>query len=110
MNDYYLDMIPIRLYQLRKQKKISANDMSLKLGHNRNYISDIENGKAYPSMVGLINICDFLGITVSDFFDDRIENPALIRETITYLRQLSDTQLQHISALAQDLSEENHKA
>ena len=59
-----------RLAQLRMEKGISARTMSIELGQNVSYINRIENGKALPSLTQFFNICDYLGITPRDFFNE----------------------------------------
>mgnify|MGYP003310420832 CR=1 FL=1 len=71
MNDEinYEEIMPKRLAELRIQKGVSARDMSLSIGQNPGYINNIESGKAMPSLNGLYYICEYLGITPSEFFD-----------------------------------------
>jgi transcriptional regulator with XRE-family HTH domain len=58
-----------RLAELRKQKGVSAQDMSLSLGQNENYVNHIENGKMFPSMQAFFALCEYLNITPRDFFN-----------------------------------------
>lgn len=46
----YEDFFIKRLITLRRQKNVSAREMSLAIGQNESYINRIENGKTYPSM------------------------------------------------------------
>lgn len=50
--DDYIDekFIKDRIIQLRTQKGVSARDMSLSIGQNKNYINIIENGGNLPSI------------------------------------------------------------
>ena len=59
----------LRLAQLREKKNVSAREMSLAIGQNPGYINNIESGKSLPSLPGVFYICDYLGISVSEFFD-----------------------------------------
>ena len=59
----YEDFTQNRIAQLRTQKGVSARDMSLSLGQNGNYINQIENKKALPSLQGLFYICEYLHMT-----------------------------------------------
>ena len=58
-----------RITQLRLKKGVSARSMSLSIGQNPVYINNIESGKALPSVLGLLYICDYLQITPMEFFD-----------------------------------------
>ena len=83
----------LRLSQLREEKEVSARDMSIKLGQNPAYINNIETSKALPSMSMFFNICDYLEITPSDFFNDDIENPSTFNKLCKQLTTLSSNQL-----------------
>ena len=98
-----VEEIPLRLSQLRLAKDVSARDMSLSLGQNANYINVIENGHAYPSMEGLFNICEYLGISVKEFFDDEVQQPERLRGLIADLRKLDSDQLAVVSAVVNGL-------
>lgn len=98
-----LEEIPLRLSKLRTTKSVSARDMSLSLGQNVNYINGIENGRAYPSMEGLFNICEYLNITPKEFFDDEVQQPERLRDLIADLRRLDAEQLAVVSAVVAGL-------
>ena len=61
--------ISLRIATLRTKKKVSAREMSLAIGQNPNYINHIETGNAIPSLSDLLYICEYFGITMSEFFD-----------------------------------------
>ena len=64
-----------RLSTLRQEKGVSARDMSRSIGQNENYINNIENKKAFPSMTSFFYICEFLKITPAAFFEVQNPNP-----------------------------------
>ncbi len=82
--------IPLRLAQLRTKKGISAREMSLSLGQAEDYISDIESKNNTPSMDHFLLICEYLGISPREFFDEENPNPILLHELITELEPLKD--------------------
>ena len=92
-----------RLTDLRIQKNVSARDMSLALGQNAGYINNIESGKSMPSLTGIFYICDYLGITPSEFFDMEVQNPTKLNEIIENLKRLDDRQLDTIAMLIKDI-------
>lgn len=57
----------LRLSKLRVKKGVSARDMSLSIGQNPGYINNLETGKSMPSLSGIFYICEYLGITPSEF-------------------------------------------
>lgn len=93
----------LRLAQLRERKGVSARDMSLSMGQNPGYINNIESGKSMPSLSGIFYICEYLGITPSDFFDMESQNPAKLNDIISNLKRLDDRQLDTISMLIKDI-------
>ena len=89
----------LRLAQLRQKKKVSAREMSLAIGQNAGYINNIESGKSLPSLPGVFYICDYLGISVSEFFDLNTKNPAKLNDVISDLKRLDDQQLDNVARL-----------
>jgi transcriptional regulator with XRE-family HTH domain len=79
-----------RITQLRLKKGVSEYQMSYDLGHSRSYVYNISSGKSLPPMAEFLEICDYFEITPSQFFEDSIENPALLQSAIDELRKLSD--------------------
>ena len=92
-----------RLTQLRIKHGVSARDMSLSLGQNSSYINNIETGKSKPSLEGFFFICEYLGVTPSEFFDTENKNPSKLDDIIKNMRKLNDTQLDAIASLIKDL-------
>lgn len=98
----YDDIFVDRLIQLRNVKGVSARDMSLSIGQNTNYINQIENRKAFPTMQAFFYICDYLDITPSEFFDTENVNPKRTGELFDSIKRLGENQR---SALAVIISE-----
>lgn len=95
--------IEILLAQLREKKGVSARDMSLSIGQNPGYINNIESGKSMPSLSGIFYICEYLGITPSEFFDIDSKNPTRLNDVIKDLKRLNDKQLDTIATLIKDI-------
>lgn len=88
-----------RLATLRKLNNVSAREMSLALGQNSSYINRIENRLAYPSMQNFFYICDYLGVTPAEFFDEEKVDPTLLRDVYKNLSHLDAMQLQLVNAI-----------
>ena len=95
--------LAMRLARLREKKGVSARDMSLSIGQNPGYINNIETGKSKPSLDGIFFICEYLGITPSDFFDVSTPNPSRLTEIVEDMKKLKPAQLEMIAALVKDL-------
>ena len=93
----------LRLAKLRTLKGVSARDMSLSLGQNAGYVNNIETGKALPSMAMFFCICDYLGVTPVQFFDDDNMFPSELDKLTDDLKKLNSRQLSNISEIVGDL-------
>ncbi len=94
----------IRLARLREKKGVSARDMSLSIGQNPGYINNIETGKSKPSLDVFLFICEYLGVTPSEFFDTEFSNPSKINLIVDDLKKLNDDQLDIVSLLIKELN------
>ena len=93
-----------RISQLRILKNVSARDMSLSLGQSESYINKIENGKAFPSMQVFFYICEYLGVTPAEFFEDGNRYPGEYQEILSDLKHLDQTSLQNVKAIVKGLA------
>lgn len=93
-----------RLCQLRKQKGVSARDMSLSIGQNASYINRIENGIMMPSMSSFLSICDYLAITPSEFFNITAEKPERLRKLMSELETLDSTIFDDVAIMISHLA------
>lgn len=103
----YEEYTQTRIAQLRLQKDVSARDMSLSLGQNSNYINQIENKKALPSLQGLFYICEYFDITPQQFFDGGTVYPAELEELMEEAKKLSPTALGHVIGIVREINGEN---
>ena len=87
MNDTF---IRNRITELRLKKGVSEYRMSTDLGHSKSYIQSITSGRALPSLMEFLYICEYFGITPRDFFDEGLKYPALLKEAIDGLKALSE--------------------
>ncbi len=101
----YEELLAKRVAQLREAKGVSGREMSLSIGQNSSYVNRIENGKAMPSMQGFLYICEYLKVTPEEFFRQDIENPILLNEVISELKDLSPNQLNIIRSIIADIKQ-----
>jgi len=93
-----------RISQLRLMKGVSEYQMSYDLGHSRGYINNISSGKALPSMNEFFAICDYFGITPTDFFDCANRSPIKTRQLIDEINNLSSENAELLLQLAKKLN------
>ncbi len=97
------EFIRKRITELRIKKGVSEYKMSLDLGHSRSYMQSIVSGRSLPSMAEFLYICKYLGVTPSDFFDEEIDNPALIKKALEGISRISERDLSLLLSLIERL-------
>ena len=100
----YEEYTQTRIAQLRLQKDVSARDMSLSLGQNSNYINQIENKKALPSLQGLFYICEYFDITPQQFFDGGTKYPVELMELMDEAKKLKPDALAHVIGIVKEIN------
>ena len=100
----YEDFLPERLAKLRTQKGVSARDMSLSLGQANNYINNIENKKALPSMQAFFYICEYLNVTPQEFFDAGNTHPETLQALIAEAKKLDSQSMEYILGIMKKLN------
>jgi DNA-binding XRE family transcriptional regulator len=87
----YAEYVREKITKLRIKKGVSEYQMSYDLGHSRGYIYNISSGRSLPPMKEFFSICEYLGVTPHDFFNEEIEQPELIRKAVTGLETLDES-------------------
>ena len=67
--------------------------MSLSIGQNEGYITQIENKQNLPSMEGFLYICRYLEITPEEFFASDNQNPEMLRKMVEDIKTLTPGQI-----------------
>lgn len=96
----------LRLAKLRESKGISARQMSLEIGQNKNYINSIESGRNYPNMQNFFYICQYLDITPQVFFQISGNFSLEHTEFFEIIHDLPPQKFHHLYLLACDLQDE----
>lgn len=63
-----------KLYEIRKEKGLSQEDVAEKLDISRQSISRWETGRAKPSTENLISLCKIYGVSPNTFLDGETED------------------------------------
>lgn len=100
-----LQFIRDRISVLRTKKNISEYRMSTDLGHSKSYIQSISSGRAVPSLNELLYICEYLGVTPKQFFDEETEEPELVNKLLELTRKMNSDDLDMLVSLAERLNE-----
>ncbi len=74
------DFITDRLNELCSRKKISSYKLSKLTGIQQSTLSNLMTKKSLPNIITLSRICDGLGITLSQFFQEGDKLPDLSDE------------------------------
>ena len=105
-----LQFIRDRITRFRlRDEKLSEAAMSRELGKNKNYIEDITSGRTKPSLTGLLEIINYLGVTPEVFFSENIERKQHMEMFADYLVRLDEDDLWILVQNARHLSNKNRR-
>lgn len=99
------DFIRQRITELRIKKGVSEYQMSLDLGHSRSYMQNITSGRSKPSIEEFLYMCEYLGISPKDFFDESKSEPILVKKALDGMQTLSDRDLLFLLSLIDRMNE-----
>lgn len=98
------EFVRSRLTELRRNKDVSEYKMSLDLGHSKGYIQGITSGRTLPSLSEFLYICEYLGISPVDFFDESNACPGLVNRITEKMKALSESDLKLVEAVVDRLN------
>ena len=96
----------LRLSQLRMNVGYTASDMSESMGKSRNFLSQLENARHFPTMENFFEICTYLRITPKDFFDVGVMAPTKLNELYEMEKTLSSEQLDVLISMVKAMKKE----
>ena len=102
--DCYENFIRERITSLRLKKGISEYKMSLDLGHSKTYIQNISSGRVLPSLSEFLAICDYIGVSPREFFDEKSSNPILVDALAELAKTLPDSDIMILLNIAEKFS------
>ena len=100
-----LQFIRDRISDLRMKKNISEYRMSTDLGHSKSYMQSISSGRSVPSLGEFLYICEYLGVTPKEFFDEDIVEPQLVQKLYDLTRNMPEADLRVLISTAERLNE-----
>ena len=86
-----MNIVGVNIKRLREDKDITLRVLAKKLGISASFLSQIETGKASPSLSTLKNIADGLQVTVSSLIGDEEavnKNPVVKESQRKYLKNI----------------------
>lgn len=96
-----------RITELRMKHNLSEYQLSLDLGKSKGYIQSITSGRIKPSLPQIFIMCEYFGISVSDFFSEEDYSP-LILEARNKITKLSEDQISAVIAVIDKFNEANN--
>ena len=81
-----------RIAYFRTAKGYSVNKLANLSGISQSYLRDIELGNKNPTVETLSFVCDALGITLKEFFDEQTETQLLTDPLFKKIYQLTPSQ------------------
>ncbi len=100
-----IQFIRDRISILRTKKNVSEYRMSMDLGHSKSYMQSISSGRSVPSLGEFLYICDYLGVTPREFFDEGIKEPQLVQKLYELTRKMSEADLNVLISTAERLND-----
>ncbi len=100
-----LQFIRDRISVLRTKKNVSEYRMSTDLGHSKSYIQSISSGRSVPSLGEFLYICEYLGVTPKEFFDQDIKEPLLVSKLYELAQNMSEKDLEVLINTAERLND-----
>ena len=100
-----LQFIRERISILRTKKNVSEYRMSTDLGHSKSYMQSISSGRSVPSLGEFLYICEYLGVTPGEFFDEDIAEPQLVQKLYELTRNMSEADLNVLISTAERLND-----
>jgi len=90
---------------------VNVTDIGPPVGKSASYISDISSGKQLPTFEGLFKLlCDYFGITPAEFFDDKVNDPLLVKEFAVELQRLCGNDLRKLLGLLKIMESKHMEA
>lgn len=88
-----------KLHELRRFRGLSLRELSKRVGCSPAFLSQLENGKAEPSISMLKKIADVLGVNIVDFFMPSFDD----QDVVTRVDERIEIQLKRWNAKIQSL-------
>ncbi len=103
------DFVRDKLASLLTEKHISFYKASKYLGHGNGYIGDYVTGRQSLPMAEFFSICEYIGVTPSEFFDTEMMSPHRTEVGYQEFKKLNPDVQKDFIKLFQHLNKKNEK-
>lgn len=93
-----------RIQFFRQQKGITVNKLANLSGISQSFLRDVELGNKKPTVETVSLLCDALGITLGDFFNDETPSALLENELLLQIYRLTPSQQESLKNFLNDFS------
>lgn len=93
-----------RISFFRELKGYSVNKLATLSGISQSYLRDVELGKKNPTVEVLSYLCEALGISLKDFFDDGMSGSFFEDPLVKQIYQLTSTQRRALAAFLSSMA------
>lgn len=98
--------IGLRIKELRQIHNLSSKQLAKLINSSQSVISKLENNNRIPDVPTLEKICKVFDISLSEFFDDRVNLPSELQELLYNAKKLSTNQLNQLNKFLKTIIEE----
>ncbi len=93
-----------RIRFFREQKGITVNKLANLSGISQSFLRDIELGSKKPTVETISLLCDALGITLNDFFDDNSPKALKENDLLQQIYRLTPSQQETLKNFLKELN------
>lgn len=94
-----------RIKELRKQRNLTQEELSEKLGVFQKQIGNIETGTTFTTMTNIVKLAQVFDVDIKDLFEFNHQKPRaeIIKEIEDLITNSSDKQLKTIYRIVKDI-------
>ncbi len=95
-----------RIKELRKQRNLTQEELSEKLGVFQKQIGNIETGTTFTTMTNIVKLAQVFDVDIKDLFEFNHQKPRveIIKEIEDLIANSSDKQLKTIYRIVKDIT------
>ena len=75
------------------------------MGHSKSYMQSISSGRSMPSLGEFLYICEYLGVTPKEFFEEEMKEPRFVQRLCELTHNMSEADLNVLISTAERLND-----